>query len=318
MSDIIMAIDQGTTGTTVLLLDPALNVLAKGYEEFRQIYPKPGWVEHDLNDIWASVESSVTQALKHANVKPGQIKAIGITNQRETTCAWNRNTGEPYNHAIVWQCRRTADECKRLREAQLESLYTKRTGLLLDPYLAGTKFKWLLDNVDGLRSDAESGKAAFGTIDSFMVWRLTGGVHVTDVSNASRTLLFNLETMNWDDDLLEPLTVPKKVLAEIVDSSAVYGETKGLSFLPDGIPVAGMAGDQQAALFGQACFEPGTAKCTYGTGSFVLLNIGDHVIHSRHRLLTTVGWRIGGETVYALEGSCFIAGAAVQWMRDGL
>ncbi len=318
MPDLVLAIDQGTTGTTVLLIDPEMNVVSRSYREFRQIFPRPGWVEHDPNDIWASVEAVVAGALDDAGVKPDRIGAIGITNQRETTIVWNRDSGDPYANAIVWQCRRTADKCRAMKEAGLEAVFSEKTGLVLDPYFSGTKINWLLENVEGLKEDAASGKAAFGTVDSFLVWRLTGGEHVTDVSNASRTLLFNLATLDWDDELLGHLDVPRAMLPRVGDSSGVFGKTKGLSILPDGIPVAGIAGDQQAALFGQACFSPGTAKCTYGTGAFVLLNTGGEIVPSRHRMLTTVAWRIGGEVNYALEGSCFISGAAVQWLRDGL
>ena len=318
MPDLVMAIDQGTTGSTVLLIDPKMNVLSKGYREFRQIFPRPGWVEHDPEDIWQSVELAINEALKGAGVSPDRVAAIGITNQRETTMLWERKTGEPYHKAIVWQCRRTAALCREMREAGLEEVFQRKTGLLLDPYFSGTKIHWFLENVDGLAAEAAAGRAAFGTIDTYLVWRLTGGAHVTDVSNASRTLLMDLRTLAWDDELLGHLHIPRGILPQIRDSSEVYGVTKGVSALPDGIPIAGIAGDQQAALFGQACYEPGMAKCTYGTGSFMLLNTGAEIIPSKHRLLTTVAWRIGDETNYALEGSCFISGAAVQWLRDGL
>ncbi|MCC6158653.1 MAG: glycerol kinase GlpK [Deltaproteobacteria bacterium] len=318
MPDLVLAIDQGTTGSTVLIIDTKLNVVARGYQEYRQIYPKPGWVEHDPADIWGSVEAALRMALAAPGMSAERIAAIGITNQRETSIVWNRRTGAPYHNAIVWQCRRTADICREMKEQGLEDLFARKTGLLLDPYFSGTKVRWLFENVDGLEAEAREGRVAFGTVDTFLVWRLTGGAHVTDVSNASRTLMLNLETLNWDGELQELLHVPGNILPEVLDSSHIYGHTKGLATLPDGIPVSGIAGDQQAALFGQACFEPGMAKCTYGTGSFTLMNTGAQIVHSKHRLLTTVAWRVRGETAYALEGSCFIAGAAVQWLRDGL
>ncbi len=318
MSDIVCAIDQGTTGSTVLLINSDLKVIAKGYQEFRQIFPKPGWVEHDPRDIWESVDAAIRKALQSAYITPDRIAAIGITNQRETTVIWNRETGRPYHNAIVWQCRRTSDICRELKEKGLEELYTRKTGLLLDPYFSGTKLTWLARNVPEFAADAKAGKAAFGTIDTYLVWRLSGGEHVTDVSNASRTLMMNLETLAWDEELAGHLEVPMSVLPGIKASSEVYAKTKGLSVLPDGIPVAGIAGDQQAALFGQACYEPGDAKCTYGTGAFMLMNTGSEIVHSKNKLLTTVAWRVGDETTYALEGSSFICGAAVQWLRDGL
>lgn len=314
-----MAIDQGTTGTTVLILDPSLNVLGKGYCEFPQIFPHPGWVEHDLSAIWESVTTSVGRALTAAHVDGSSIGAIGITNQRETTAVWDRKTSEPIHNAIVWQCRRTSSRCDTLNAAGHADLFRSRTGLVLDAYFSGTKVQWLLDNVDGARARAEAGELAFGTIDSYLVWRLTGGaVHVTDVSNASRTLLFDIHKLQWDPELCEVLDVPSSLLPGVVGNSEVYGHTTGLGVLPDGIPIAGMAGDQQAALFGQACFSTGEAKCTYGTGAFLLVNTGETPCESAHGLLTTVAWRLGDKTTYAIEGSAFIAGAAVQWLRDGL
>ncbi len=319
MSDVVLAIDQGTTGTTALLLDTNLNTLAKFNQEFRQIFPRPGWVEHDAEDIWASVEATVAGVLAKAGVGVERIAAIGITNQRETTVLWDRATSRPVHNAIVWQCRRTTDRCAALKEAGHEAAVRQTTGLVLDPYFSGTKLAWLLDEVDGARARAARGELAFGTIDTFLTWRLTGGTaHVTDASNASRTLLMDLKSMAWDEGMLDLLRVPRSVLPEIRGCSEVYGRTRGLSFLPDGIPVAGMAGDQQSALFGQAAFAPGEAKCTYGTGAFLLLNTGDRVVYSDNGMLTTVAWQLGGETTYALEGSVFIAGAAVQWLRDGL
>ena len=315
----VLAIDQGTTGTTVLILDRRLAVRAKVNQEFRQIFPKPGWVEHDLEDIWGSTISTVQRALREAGLRGADIAAIGITNQRETTGLWDRRSGRPLHHAIVWQDRRTTEACAKLKQGGHEPRVREKTGLVLDPYFSATKLRWLLDNVKGAREKAEAGEAAFGTIDSFLVWRLTGGAaHVTDVSNASRTLLMDLRSRAWDRELLDLFGVPRSVLPEIMPSSAVYGTTRGVKALPDGIPVAGIAGDQQAALFGQACFEAGEAKCTYGTGAFLLQNTGPQPIFSSRGLLTTVAWSVGGEVAYALEGSSFIAGAAVQWLRDGL
>jgi glycerol kinase len=315
----VLAIDQGTTGTTVLVLDRNVALRAKVNQEFRQIFPKPGWVEHDLEDIWGSTTSTVQRALREAGLRGQDIAAIGITNQRETTALWDRRTGRPLHHAIVWQDRRTTDTCGALKSAGHEARVREKTGLVLDPYFSATKLRWLLEHVRGAREKAESGDAAFGTIDSFLVARLTGGaVHVTDVTNASRTLLMDLRTRRWDRELLDLFGVPPNVLPEIRSSSEVYGTTKGVKGLPDGIPIAGIAGDQQAALFGQACFRPGEAKCTYGTGAFLLQNVGPEPVMSSRGLLTTVAWSVGGETAYALEGSSFVAGAAVQWLRDGL
>ncbi|MFH1809136.1 MAG: glycerol kinase GlpK [Pseudomonadota bacterium] len=315
----ILAIDQGTTTTTLLLVDAQLRLRARQGREFKQIFPKPGWVEHDLDEIWACVEQQVPALLSAAGVDATQIAGIGITNQRETTGLWRRDNGVPVHNAIVWQCRRTAELCHSLKEQGLESLYRERTGLVLDPYFSGTKLRWLLEHVEGAATAAQRGDLCFGTIDTWLIYKLTGGkVHVTDVSNASRTLLMDLRSLQWDDALLAPLRVPRACLPEIRSSSEVYGHTAGVNSLPDGIPIAGIAGDQQAALFGQACFTPGSAKCTYGTGAFVLLNTGARAVPSARGLLTTVGWKLGDEVVYALEGSAFIAGAAVQWLRDGL
>ncbi|MBU0554094.1 glycerol kinase GlpK [Myxococcota bacterium] len=312
----ILAIDQGTTGSTALILDDALRVLGRHNQEFPQLYPQPGWVEHDLKDILTSVEGAVAGALAQAGIDPAQIAGIGITNQRETTALWSRATGTPVHNAIVWQCRRTAPRCEAL--APQAALFKRKTGLVLDPYFSGTKLAWLLDE-RGHRAAAEAGELAFGTIDSFLVWHLTGGeAHVTDASNASRTLMMNLKTLSWDPELLSLLKIPSAVLPEIRSNSEIYGYTRGFPGLPDGIPVAGMAGDQQSALFGQACFQAGEAKCTYGTGAFLLMNTGEEVVYSDNGLLTTVAWRLGEQTTYALEGSAFIAGAAVQWLRDGL
>lgn len=319
MSRHILAIDQGTTGTTVLVLDERLAVLSRVNREYPQIYPRPGWVEHNPEDIWHTTEATISGALDKAGLSGKDIAGIGITNQRETTVVWRRRDGKPVHNAIVWQCRRTADLCARMKEDGLEDLFRERTGLVLDPYFSGTKVRWILDQVSGARAQADAGHLAFGTIDSFLVWRLSGGAtHITDVSNASRTLLMDLRTLDWDDELLGHLDVPPSVLPAIKSSSEIYGTTRGLDVLPDGIPIAGIAGDQQAALFGQVSFESGEAKCTYGTGAFLLMNTGSEPVASKRGLLTTVGWKVGDEVRYALEGSAFIAGAAVQWLRDGL
>jgi len=314
-----LSIDQGTTGTTVLVLNESLAVLAKVNREFPQIYPRPGWVEHNPEAIWDSVQATIEVAMKRAGISPSSVAGIGITNQRETTVVWRRRDGRPIHNAIVWQCRRTADFCNELKKQGLEELFRRKTGLVLDPYFSGTKVAWILDHVEGALAEAEAGGLAFGTIDSFLVNRLSGGkTHVTDVSNASRTLLMDLETLDWDDELLGHLGVPRAMLPEVRSSSEVYGTTQGLDVLPDGIPISGIAGDQQAALFGQVCFDTGEAKCTYGTGAFLLMNTGSKPVASQSGLLTTVGWKVGEEVDYALEGSAFIAGAAVQWLRDGL
>ncbi|MBI5844714.1 MAG: glycerol kinase GlpK [Deltaproteobacteria bacterium] len=319
MSDCIVAIDQGTTGTTVLVLDTEANVLGRGYKEITQYYPQPGWVEHDPEEIWQSVITAANAAMQAAMIPKSRVKAIGITNQRETVVVWDRATAKPCRNAIVWQCRRTAPLTEKLREMGHEALFTRRTGLLLDPYFSGTKLNWFLENTPGMRQDAEAGRLAAGTIDSWLIYRLTGGKsHATDVTNASRTLLMDLASHKWDAELCGILDVPMKMLPEILSCDARFGETQGVSCFPDGVPVAGVAGDQQAALFGQACFSPGEAKCTFGTGAFMLLNTGEKPVASTHRLLTTVAWKRGDKAYYALEGSAFIAGALVQWLRDGL
>lgn len=320
----LLAIDQGTTGTTSLLMDTAGATVARATREFHQHFPEPGLVEHDPEEIWQSVQDAVGETLRAAGVDGSAIKAIGITNQRETTVVWDRATGRPIHRAIVWQDRRTAARCAELRAAGHEQAVEETTGLVLDPYFSGTKLEWILDNVVGARARAERGELCFGTIDSFLVWRLSGDVaggspvHATDVTNASRTLLMSLASLSWDDAMLAMLRIPRPLLPEIVGSAGRVAATRGFPHLPDGIPIAGIAGDQQAALFGQACFATGDAKCTYGTGAFVLANIGDRPLRSRFGLLTSVGWKIGAEVVFALEGSAFIAGAAVQWLRDGL
>ena len=320
MAKHILAIDQGTTGSTALVVGLDGSTLGRTTTEFPQHYPKPGWVSHDVGEIWTSVEASVTGALKAAGVHGEDIAAIGITNQRETTVVWERATRKPIDLAIVWQCRRTADVCEALKkDPRTVARVREKTGLVIDAYFSGTKIAWLLDHVSGARARGDKGDLAFGTIDCWLVGELTGGeVHATDVTNASRTLLMNLARAEWDPELLEIFHVPASVLPRIVGSAEVVGKTRGVSFLPDGIPIAGIAGDQQAALFGQACFREGDAKCTYGTGAFALMNIGKRPILSEHGLVTTAAWRIGKDTTFALEGSAFIAGAAVQWLRDGL
>ncbi len=315
----VLALDQGTTGSTALVVDPEGRVLARGYAELPQYFPKPGWVEHDPEEIWATVERAAHVALAEARVAGTEIAAVGITNQRETTLVWERASGAPIHRAIVWQCRRTAAMCDRLLAEGAEPVVRERTGLVLDAYFSGTKIRWLLDQVEGARSRAERGDLAFGTVDSWLLWKLTGGrVHATDATNASRTLCLNLRTADWDDEMLKLFGVPRALLPAVVSSSGVAGETADLGWLPRGVPIAGIAGDQQAALFGQACYAPGAAKNTYGTGCFMLLNTGEVPVASTRGLLTTIAWRIAGRTTYALEGSVFIAGAAIQWLRDGL
>lgn len=315
----LLAIDQGTTGTTTLVLSDDGVTLGRATVDFEQHFPKPGWVEHDPEQIWASVRASVQGALTAAGVDAKRLDAIGITNQRETTVVWDRQTGKAIHNAIVWQCRRTAEVCDALKASGCTEEVRSKTGLVLDAYFSATKIAWILDHVSGARARAEAGDLAFGTIDSFLVSRLSGGTaHVSDVSNASRTMLLNIHTLQWDDALLKLFRVPASVLPQVCSSAEVVAKTRGLDFLPDGIPIAGIAGDQQAALFGQGCFGEGDAKCTYGTGAFLLMNIGAQVRASKHGLVTTVAWRIRDQTVYALEGSSFIAGAAVQWLRDGL
>ncbi|MGA7393585.1 MAG: glycerol kinase GlpK [Terrimicrobiaceae bacterium] len=316
MPDYLLALDQGTTSSRALVIDYSGSVLAVSQKEFTQIFPQPGWVEHDANEIWASQIGVAADALATANIHPKEIAAIGITNQRETAVIWDRKTGDPIFDAIVWQDRRTASFCDQMRADGLESFVQERTGLVIDAYFSGTKVRWLLDNVPGARERAERGELAFGTIDSWLVWKLTDGkVHVTDETNASRTMFFNIHTRDWDDDLLKMLNVPRSILPAVKSSSEVYGETVGTL---EGIPIAGIAGDQQAALFGQMCTKPGMVKNTYGTGCFMLMNTGSKPIASKNKLLTTIGWRQGGQTDYALEGSVFVAGAVVQWLRDGL
>jgi glycerol kinase len=314
----ILALDQGTTSSRAIAFDREGDVRALAQREFRQIFPRPGWVEHDPMEIWSTQAGVATEAVASLGATPRDVAAVGITNQRETTVVWERATGRPIYNAIVWQDRRTAGMCDRLRADGLLEIFQERTGLVLDAYFAGTKLRWILDHVDGARRRAEAGELAFGTVDSWLVWNLTDGErHVTDVANASRTLLCNIHTGDWDDELLGILDIPRAVLPEIRSSSEVYGETAGKLFAAR-LPIAGMAGDQQAALFGQVCTSPGMVKNTYGTGCFILMTIGSEAVRSQHNLLTTVAWGLGGHTTYALEGSIFIAGAVVQWLRDGL
>jgi glycerol kinase len=318
-SKYVLAVDQGTTGTHVSILDDKLRVVGSSYREFTQHFPKPSWVEHDLEEIWATVELCIRRALKDAGLEGKDISAVGITNQRETSGLWMREGGKPLAHAIVWQDRRTSAHCAKLREQGEEPRVRQTTGLVLDPYFSGTKLSWMMEHVKGARKRAEKGDACFGTIDTWLVYKMTGGqAHVTDVSNASRTLLMDVTLLKWDEGMRTLFGVPAACLPEIRGSAEVYGTTRGMKGLPDGIPISGMAGDQQSALFGQACFNPGESKCTYGTGAFLLMNTGDAPVYSKAGLLTTVAWRIGDKTSYALEGSSFIAGAAVQWLRDGL
>jgi glycerol kinase len=320
MADLIMALDQGTTSSRSILFDRTGQIAGVAQEEFPQIYPHPGWVEHDPEAIWNSQLATARRVLQKTGTEARQVAAIGITNQRETTVVWDRNTGEALHNAIVWQCRRTANMCDHLRDGGWADPIRAKTGLVVDAYFSGTKLSWLLQQVPGLRQKAERGEALFGTIDSFLIWRLTGGrLHVTDVSNASRTMLFNIHTLDWDDEILAELGIPRAMLPQVRPSSSVYGLTDP-GLLGAEVPIAGAAGDQQAALFGQTCFEPGQAKNTYGTGCFLLLNTGTQAVASERGLLTTIAWQLadGDAVTYALEGSVFVAGAAIQWLRDGL
>lgn len=318
MEEYILALDQGTTSCRALIFNEAGEIIASAQQEFTQYFPQPGWVEHDADEIWKVQKAMVLNALKSKNIASNQIKAIGITNQRETVVVWDKHTGEPIHNAIVWQDKRTADYCDQLKSRGYRDMVRERTGLVLDSYFSGTKVKWLLDEVPGARKRAENGDLLMGTIDTWLIWKMTGGaLHLTDVTNASRTLLFNIKTLNWDSDLLQLLEVPESMLPAVKASSEVYGLTD-TSFLDTSIPIAGIAGDQQAALFGQLCTSAGMVKNTYGTGCFMLMNIGNTPIVSKNNLLTSVGWKIGAETTYVLEGSIFVAGAAVQWLRDGL
>ncbi len=316
MRNHLLALDQGTTSSRALLLDHAGKVIGVRQQEFTQIFPQPGWVEHDPSEIWSSQIGVAVEVISRSGVQPNDVAAIGITNQRETAVVWDRRTGEPVYNAIVWQDRRTAGMCDRMKADGLEEMVQNKTGLVIDAYFSGTKVAWILQNVPGARDKAERGELAFGTVDAWLIWKLTSGrVHVTDETNASRTMLFNIHTRTWDDELLEQLGVPRSMLPDVKSSSEVYGECDGALA---GIPIAGIAGDQQSALFGQMCNQPGMVKNTYGTGCFMLMNTGTDPVPSRNKLLTTIAWRLDGQTQYALEGSMFIAGAVVQWLRDGL
>ncbi|MCS7222344.1 MAG: glycerol kinase GlpK [Anaerolineae bacterium] len=313
-----MALDQGTTSSRAIVFDDRGRVIAVAQREFRQIYPQPGWVEHDPEEIWATQLAVAREALARASLQAGDLAGIGITNQRETTIAWDRQTGQPIHNAIVWQCRRTAAMCDMLRARGLAETVRQKTGLVIDAYFSGTKIAWLLEHVPGARQRAERGELAFGTVDTWLIWRLTGGrVHATDYSNASRTMIFNIHTLDWDEELLQELRIPRAMLPEVRPSAGIFGESTA-DVLGEAVPIAGVAGDQQAATFGQACFAPGMAKNTYGTGCFLLLNTGERAVPSQRGLLTTIAWGLNGRVTYALEGSIFIAGAAIQWLRDGL
>jgi len=319
MGKYILALDQGTTSSRAVLFNKKGEIVETAQHEFEQFFPQSGWVEHDANEIWTSILACMAEVLRKSDVDPEEIASIGITNQRETTVVWDKNTGKPIYKAIVWQSRQTEDICSELREKGYNDLFNEKTGLLLDPYFSGTKVKWILDHVEGAREKAENGELLFGTIDTWLVYKLSGGkVHVTDYSNASRTLMFNIYDLKWDDELLDILTVPKSMLPEVRQSSEVYAHTVDYHFFGYNVPISGIAGDQQAALFGQACFEKGMAKNTYGTGCFMLMNTGEKAVKSNHGLLTTLAWGVGGKVEYALEGSVFVAGSAVQWLRDGL
>lgn len=319
MEKYIMSIDQGTTSSRAILFDKEGDIKGVAQREFKQYFPKSGWVEHDANEIWTSVLAVMTEVLNENEINADQIEGIGITNQRETTVIWDKNTGRPIYHAIVWQSRQTQSICHELKEQGHEETFRNKTGLLLDPYFAGTKVKWILDNVDGAREKAENGDLLFGTIDTWLVWKLSGGeAHITDYSNASRTLMYNIYDLKWDDELLDLLNVPKQLLPEVKESSEIYAHTKDYHFFGQEVPISGIAGDQQAALFGQACFERGDVKNTYGTGGFMLMNTGEAPVKSESGLLTTIAYGLDGKVNYALEGSIFVSGSAIQWLRDGL
>lgn len=319
MDKYILAIDQGTTSSRAILFDRKGNILNSAQKEFTQYFPKPGWVEHDANEIWLSVLAVYMEVMITSGISPKQVAGIGITNQRETTVVWDKNTGVPIYHAIVWQSRQTADICDELKQNGYEELIKEKTGLLIDPYFSGTKVKWILDHVEGAREKAEKGELLFGTIDTWLVWKLSGGkAHITDYSNASRTLLYNIYDLCWDKELLGIFGIPETMLPKVMPSSHIYTHTANYHFFNEEVPIAGIAGDQQAALFGQTCFEAGMAKNTYGTGCFMLMNTGEKPTKSKHGLLTTIAWGLDGKVEYALEGSVFVAGSAIQWLRDGL
>ncbi|EEL89196.1 glycerol kinase [Bacillus cereus] len=319
MKKYILSLDQGTTSSRAILFNKEGKIVHSAQKEFTQHFPKPGWVEHNAQEIWGSILAVIATCLSEADVKPEQIAGIGITNQRETAVVWDKTTGKPIYNAIVWQSRQTVEICDELKEKGYSEMVREKTGLLIDAYFSGTKVKWILDNVEGAREKAENGELLFGTIDTWLVWKLSGGkAHVTDYSNASRTLMFNIHDLQWDDELLDMLTVPKSMLPEVRPSSEIYGETIDYHFFGQNVPIAGVAGDQQAALFGQACFGEGMAKNTYGTGCFMLMNTGEKAVASEHGLLTTIAWGLDGKVNYALEGSIFVAGSAIQWLRDGM
>lgn len=315
----ILALDQGTTSSRAILFNKQGEAVHSAQREFPQYFPKPGWVEHNPNEIWGSILGVIASCLSESGVKPKQIAGIGITNQRETTIVWEKESGNPIHPAIVWQSRQTSEICEDLKSSGYDRIFRKKTGLLIDPYFSGTKVKWILDHVSGSRERAEKGELLFGTIDTWLIWKLSGGrLHVTDYSNASRTLMYNIHELCWDDELLQLLEVPKVMLPEVRSSSEVYGTTIPYHFFGEEVPIAGVAGDQQAALFGQTCFEPGMVKSTYGTGCFMLMNTGEKPVASQHGLITSIAWGINGKVEYALEGSIFVAGSAIQWLRDGL
>ena len=319
MEKYILSIDQGTTSSRAILFNKDGEIDGVAQREFKQFFPKSGWVEHDANEIWTSVLAVIAEVLNEKNVSAEQIAGIGITNQRETTVVWDKKSGRPVYHAIVWQSRQTQGICQELKEQGLEEKFREKTGLLLDPYFAGTKVKWILDNVDGAREQADNGDLLFGTIDSWLVWKLSGGqAHITDYSNASRTLVYNIHELQWDKELLDILNIPESMLPEVKESSEVYGNTIDYHFFGQEVPIAGIAGDQQAALFGQACFNRGDVKNTYGTGGFMLMNTGEEAVKSKSGLLTTIAYGLDGKVHYALEGSIFVSGSAIQWLRDGL
>lgn len=319
MNKYILSLDQGTTSSRAILFNKDGKIVHVAQKEFTQHFPKPGWVEHNAQEIWGSILAVIATCLSEADVKPEQVAGIGITNQRETTVVWDKTTGKPIYNAIVWQSRQTSEICDDLKEKGYGEIVHEKTGLLIDAYFSGTKVKWILDNVEGAREKADRGELLFGTIDTWLVWKLSGGnVHVTDYSNASRTLMYNIHELRWDEELLEMLTVPKNMLPEVRSSSEVYGHTVDYHFFGQNVPIAGIAGDQQAALFGQACFGEGMAKNTYGTGCFMLMNTGEKAVKSNHGLLTTIAWGLNGKVEYALEGSIFVAGSAIQWLRDGM
>ncbi|MDX8362111.1 glycerol kinase GlpK [Cytobacillus sp. IB215316] len=319
MGQYILSLDQGTTSSRAILFDKSGQIVHVAQKEFTQHFPHPGWVEHDANEIWGSILAVIASVLSESQVKPVQVIGIGITNQRETTVVWDKESGNPVYNALVWQSRQTAHICEELKDKGYDQKFRDKTGLLIDAYFSGTKVKWILDNVEGARKKAEGGKLLFGTIDSWIIWKLSGGkTHITDYSNASRTLMFNIHDLKWDEELLEILTIPASMLPEVRSSSEVYAHTADYHFFGHEVPIAGAAGDQQAALFGQACYEEGMAKNTYGTGCFMLMNTGEQAVKSEHGLLTTIAWGLNGKVEYALEGSIFVAGSAIQWLRDGL